>query len=70
MESGIPVIDFYWVTDGYVEYSVNGTDFIKVGELNRGKITFTPAEKIKAVKIVITAPNDANTIVFQDLKIE
>lgn len=70
VESGIPVIDFYWVTDGYVEYSVNGTDFIKVGELNRGKITFTPAEKIKAVKIVITAPNDANTIVFQDLKIE
>jgi hexosaminidase len=70
VETGIPNINFYWVTEGYVEYSYNGTDFIKGDDLFRGKATIIPNNKIKAVKINITAPNDANTLVLQDLRIE
>ena len=70
VETGIPNINFYWVTEGFVEYSYNGTDFIKGDELNRGKAIIIPQEKVKAVKINITAPNDANTLVLQDIKVE
>lgn len=70
IESGIPNINFYWITDGFVEYSYNGIDYIKGDELIRGKATIIPQDKIKSVKIIITAPNDANTLILQDLKIE
>lgn len=70
VETGIPNIDFYWVTEGFIEYSSDGVVFTKAGDLNRGKAVFNPKTKIKAVKINITAPNDANTLVIQDIKVE
>jgi hexosaminidase len=70
VESGMPNIDFYWINDGYVEYSYDGINFIKGDELKRGAATIFPKEPIKAVRIKVTAPNDGYIAAFRDLKIE
>jgi hexosaminidase len=70
IETGIPNIDFYWITDGYVEYSYDGVNFIKGDNFNRGKAVIVPARELMAVRLMVTAPNDAHTAAFQDLKIE
>ncbi len=70
LETGIPNIAFYWVTDGYVEVSYNGTTFVKYKDLKDGSVVIYPKEPVRAVRIVVTAPNDAHVAAFQDLKIE
>ncbi len=70
IETGTPTTNFYWITAGFVEYSYNGTDYIKGDNLDRGRAVIIPKEKIKAVKINITAPSVNNTIVLQDIKVE
>ncbi|EKD31204.1 MAG: hypothetical protein ACD_77C00369G0001 [uncultured bacterium] len=70
VETGIPNIAFYWVTDGYAEVSYDGISFLKVTDLNRGSAVIRPKEPVKAVRIVVTAPNDGHIGAFQDLKIE
>ena len=70
VESGMPNIDFYWINDGYVEYSYDGINFIKGDTLKRGAATIIPQEPVKAVRIKITAPNDGYIAAFRDLKIE
>ncbi|MEN6618550.1 MAG: family 20 glycosylhydrolase [Rikenellaceae bacterium] len=70
VETGISNITFYPVTDGYVEYSYNGTDFIKGDSFVYGVAVIYPKQTVMAVRIQITAPNDANTVAFQELKID
>ena len=70
VETGIPDIDFYGVTDGYIEYSYDGTVFIKGDEFKDNKAVIYPDKPLKSVKIVITAPNDGYNLSLQDLKIE
>jgi hexosaminidase len=70
VETGIPNIAFYWVTDGYVEVSYDGSSFVKYCDLNRGSAAILPKEPVKAVRIVVTAPNDGHIAAFQDLRIE
>ncbi|MDX9782385.1 MAG: family 20 glycosylhydrolase [Bacteroidales bacterium] len=70
VESGMPNIDFYWINDGYVEYSYDGVTFIKGDDLKRGTATIIPQEPVKAVRIKVTAPNDGYIAAFRDLKIE
>lgn len=70
VETGIPNIAFYWITDGYVEYSYDGVNFIKGKTFDRGRAVIVPEKEVLAVRLVVTAPNDAHTAAFQDLKIE
>ncbi|MFA6333964.1 MAG: family 20 glycosylhydrolase [Bacteroidales bacterium] len=70
VETGIPNISFYPVTDGYVEYSYNGTDFIKGDEFVNGIAVIYPKEPVMAVRIQVTAPNDGYTAAFQELEID
>lgn len=70
VETGIPNITFYSVTDGYVEYSYNGKDFIKGEEFVNGIANIYPKEAVKAVRIVVTNTSDALAICFQSLKIQ
>ena len=70
VETGIPNISFYPVTDGYVEYSYNGKDFIKGDELVNGAAIIYPKEAVLAVRIQVTAPNDGPSAAFQKLKID
>ena len=69
VETGIPNIDFYGVTDGILEYSYNGVDFIKGAEFADNVATLHPDKPIKAVRISVTAPNDAHTLCLQDIKV-
>ena len=70
VDTGIPNITFYSVTDGHVEYSYNGKDFIKGEEFVYGKATIKPENKVKAVKICVTGISDALATCFQNLTIE
>lgn len=70
VETGIPNITFYSVTDGYVEYSYNGKDFIKGDDFADGIAIIKPEEKVKAVRIKFTGQSDALITAFQNLKIE
>ena len=70
VETGIPNITFYSVTEGHIEYSYNGKDFIKGEEFVFGKATLKPENKVKAVKICVTGMSDALATCFQNLKIE
>ncbi|OFY39509.1 MAG: hypothetical protein A2X18_05310 [Bacteroidetes bacterium GWF2_40_14] len=70
IETGIPNISFYPVTYGYVEYSFNGTDYIKGDDFINGTSIIYPKQPVVSVRIQVTAPNDANTAAFQDLKID
>ena len=70
VETGIPNITFYSVTDGYVEYSYNGKDFIKGEEFVYGTAVIEPKDRVKAVRIVFTGMSDALITAFQNLKIE
>lgn len=70
VETGIPNITFYSVTYGHVEYSYNGTDFIKGDDFVYGKAIIKPEQKVKAVKICVTGMSDALATCFQNLKIE
>ncbi|NMB36535.1 MAG: family 20 glycosylhydrolase [Bacteroidales bacterium] len=72
---GIPTgyahIPFYGVSDGYVEYSYDGKTFIKGPEFKRYYAEISGFEApVKAVRIVITMPNDGSTCCFQNLRIE
>lgn len=70
VETGMPVVDFYWITDGYVEYSYDGAEFVKGEEFKRGTATIIPDKPVKAVRIKVTGPNDGYVAGFRDLKIE
>ncbi len=70
VETGIPGITFYGVTEGYVEYSYNGKDFIKGNEFFEDVAVINPTDKVKAVKIVFTGMSDALITAFQNLRIE
>lgn len=69
VDTGIPNISFYSVTEGYVEYSYNGIDYIKGDEFKLGTSTIYPKESVKSVRIKVTGDSDALTICFQNLKI-
>jgi hypothetical protein len=49
-----PQIDFYTITDGYVEYSYDGKEFIKGNKFTDGISVIYPEKPLLAVKIVIT----------------
>lgn len=68
--SGIPQIDFYTITDGYVEYSYDGKEFIKGNKFTEGISVIYPEKPVLAVKIVITGANDGSTAAFNDLQID
>lgn len=69
--TGYPHIPFYGVSDGYVEYSYDGINFIKGEDFYRYHAYIkNPKSPIKAVRIVITDSNDGWSCNFQNLKIE
>jgi len=58
------------VVQRVIEYSYNGTDFIKGDEFVYGTATVRPEDKVKAVKIVFDGMSDALITSFQNLRIE
>jgi N-acetyl-beta-hexosaminidase len=70
VETGIPNITFYGITDGYAEYSYDGINFIKAAPMIRGTTVIYPEMPVLAVRIVATAPNDGYILALQDLRIE
>jgi len=69
VETGIPGISFYAVNDGFVEYSYNGTDFIKGDDFVNGISVIFPKEPVLSVRIRITASGESYNAAFQELKI-
>ena len=67
--TGIPNIDFYPVTEGYVEYSYNGKDYIKGDNFKNGIVVILPEDKVTTIRIKITGPNDGFTACFMEPKI-
>lgn len=65
VRSGIPDITLYGVTDGYVEYSYDGKNFIKGDDIMDNNATIVPEKPVAAIRIVITASNDAHTLAIQ-----
>jgi len=72
VQTNIPVTDFWGITDGHVEYSYNGVDFINAGEfdINNRVIITNIAAPVKAVKILVDGPGEMKAIAVQDLRIE
>lgn len=70
VETGIPKISFYGVTDGYAEYSYDGVNYIKASPFVRGLVVIYPEKPVKSVRIVATAPNDGHILSLQSLRIE
>ncbi len=70
VETGIPNITFYGVTDGYAEYSYDGTNFTGKTEFVLNTAVLHPEKPVKKVRIVATKPNDGHILSLQDLKIE
>lgn len=68
--TGLPKIEFYGITNGYAEYSLDGINYEGSVEFKDYKSTLYPKKEIKSVRIVISSTNDANTLVFQDLMLE
>ncbi|TDE05407.1 beta-N-acetylhexosaminidase [Flavobacterium hiemivividum] len=67
--TGIPHHPRFIVSDGHVEYSYNGVDFIKGDPFDYGNAFIYPKQAVKAVKIVITGTNNEPIMAGQDLRI-
>ncbi len=70
VETGIPNITFYGVTDGYAEFSYDGIEYTGKTEFKLNISTLYPQKEVKRVRIIITKPNDGHILSLQDLKIE
>lgn len=70
VQTGIPNITRYIVTQGTVSYSSDGTHFTLAGSLDdTGCATIHPSTPVKAVRIDITGGNGEAIVAFQDLQI-
>lgn len=67
--TGIPNHPRFFVNDGHVEYSYNGTDFEKGEAFEYGTASINPKKPIKAIKIMITGTNHEPIVAGQDLRI-
>ncbi len=70
IETGNSNISFYSVTDGYVEYSYDGKNWIKGEQFVNGIAEITPEKPVKEVKIIFTGGTDGYTVCFQSPRIE
>jgi len=70
VETGIPNITFYGVTDGYAEFSYDGVNYTGRTEIELNAAILYPKEAVKSVRIIATTPNDGPILALQDLKIE
>ena len=68
--TGFPGLDVYVVTDGHVEYSFNGKDWIKGDSFRYGKVIIRPDKAVKAVKIVHDGEGERKYVGYQDLRIK
>lgn len=69
--TGYTNIPFYGVSDGYIEYSHDGTSFIRGEDFYHYQASIKNITKpIKAIRIIITDTNDGWQCNFQNLKIE
>lgn len=69
--TGYAALPFYGVSDGYVEYSYDGVNFVRGEDFHHYHAYIrNPEAPIKAVRIVITDTNDGWSCCFQNLKIE
>lgn len=70
VETGIPKITFYGVTDGYAEYSYDGVNYTGKTYFRLNTAVLYPEKPVIKVRIVATKPNDGYILSLQDLKIE
>lgn len=67
--TGIPHHPRFIINNGFVEFSYNGTDFIKGDNFDYGNASIYPKQPVKAVRIQITGTNNEPLMAGQDLKI-
>jgi len=68
IETGIPNITFYGITEGYAEYSYDGVNYIKGADFVRGSAVIYPQKAVKSVRVVATDTNDGHILSLQDLR--
>ena len=69
VSTGIPHHPRFIISDGHVEYSYNGIDFIKGDGFDYGNASIYPSKAVHAVKIFITGTNNEPIMAAQDLRI-
>ncbi len=70
IQTGIPNVTRYIVTQGTVAYSTDGTHFTDCSPLDdSGSATFCPEQPVKAVRINILGDNGEAIVALQDLHI-
>ncbi len=72
VQTADPVNNFFGVTQGHVEVSFDGTSFRNVGtfDMYNRVVIESPAQPVKAVKIVVDGPCEGKMLSIQALKIE
>ena len=62
-------VDFYGITEGYAEYSLDGKNYTGKKEVEDSRIVLTPNAKVKSVKISITGESDGQNLILPPLLI-
>lgn len=62
-------VDFYGITEGYAEYSLDGKNYTGRKEVEDSRIVLTPNAKVKSVKISITGESDGQNLILPPLLI-
>ena len=72
VQTADPVNNFFGVTQGHVEVSFDGTSFRNAGtfDMYNRVVIESPAQPVKAVKIVVDGPCEGKMLSIQALKIE
>ncbi len=70
VRTGLSHMPRYLIPSGYVEWSADGTTFVRAGDLVDGVAVIRPEGRVRAVRVVSTADgNGENAVALQDLKI-
>ncbi len=70
VQTGIPNVTTYIVTQGRVAYSTDGTHFTDCGQIDdNGNAVIRPEQPVKAVRINISGSNGESIVALQDLRI-
>ena len=70
--SNIPKTQFWGITEGHVEYSLDGVSFVRAADFDRhNSVLMKDFEApVKAVKVVVDGKGEKKAISLQDLKIK
>lgn len=62
-------VDFYGITEGYAEYSLDGKNYMGRKDVEDSRMVLTPNAKVKSVRITITGESDGQNLILPPLLI-